>query len=54
MERNDVKAASFTYSLNILRLLLQMKLITEEEFNKITKTSNCIFKSFYFKIINQK
>lgn len=39
MERNDVKAASFTYSLNMLRLLLRMKLITQEEFEKTVKIS---------------
>ena len=32
---NDIRNASFAYSVNLLRLLLGMKLITKEEYEKI-------------------
>jgi len=32
---NDSKNASFAYSLNMLRLLLGMRLITDEEYRRI-------------------
>lgn len=39
MEKNDLNAASFAYSINMLRLLLQMQMITEEEYKKIANIS---------------
>lgn len=35
----DIRNASFVYSVNLLRLLLGMKLITEEEYEKIVTIS---------------
>lgn len=35
----DKKNAAFVYSVNMLRMLLAMKLITEEEYNKIVEIS---------------
>ena len=34
-----VSQSSFCYSVNMLRLLLSMKLITEDEYNKIVSLS---------------
>ena len=34
--RNDIDAASYAYSVNMLRLLLRMELITQEEFDRIS------------------
>ena len=34
---NDKNGASLAYGLNMLRLLLSMKLITEEEYNNIAQ-----------------
>lgn len=36
---NDIRNASFAYSVNLLRLLLGMKLITKEEYEKIVTIS---------------
>lgn len=38
-KRTDINNASFAYSLNLLRMLLDMNLITEDEFEKITRIS---------------
>lgn len=38
-KRTDINNASFAYSLNLLRMLLDMNLITENEFEKITRIS---------------
>ena len=35
----DKKNAAFVYSVNMLRMLLALKLITEEEYNKIVEIS---------------
>ena len=35
MNQQDISNASFAFSLNMLRMLLHMKLITEEEYNRI-------------------
>ena len=37
--KNDTNNASFVYSVNLLRMLLGMELITEEEYNKIAAIS---------------
>ena len=37
--KNDANNASFVYSVNLLRMLLGMELITEEEYNKIAAIS---------------
>ena len=36
---NDKDSASFVYSVSLLRLLLKMQFITEEEFRKIVQIS---------------
>jgi len=36
---NDINDAAFLYSLNMLNILLRMKLITEEEYNRIAAIS---------------
>lgn len=38
-ENNDINNAAFIYSLNMLGMLLKMRIITEEEYNKITNIS---------------
>lgn len=35
MNKKDIKNSSFAYSLNMLRVLHSMKLITEEEYKNI-------------------
>lgn len=37
--KNDSNNASFVYSVNLLRMLLGMELITEDEYNKIAAIS---------------
>ena len=37
--RNDVNTAAFFYSVNMLRLLLKMQLITQEEYERILEIS---------------
>lgn len=37
--RNDVNTAAFCYSVNMLRLLLKMQLITAEEYERILEIS---------------
>lgn len=37
--KNDSSNASFVYSVNLLRMLLGMGLITEDEYNKIVAIS---------------
>lgn len=37
--KNDSNNASFIYSVNLLRMLLCMELITKEEYNKIVAIS---------------
>lgn len=39
----DQHNASFAYSVNLLRLLLGMKLITEEEYEKIVRISTAYY-----------
>ena len=36
---NDINDAAFLYSLNMLNILLKMKLITEEEYDRIAAIS---------------
>ena len=38
-KRTDINNASFAYSLNLLRMLLDMNLITQDEYKKITRIS---------------
>ena len=38
-KRTDINNASFAYSLNLLRMLLDMNLITENEYERITRIS---------------
>ena len=39
VNNKDVNNASFCYSVNMLRLLLEMQLITEDEYEKIVQIS---------------
>ncbi len=39
MNSKDVNNAAFAYSVNMLRLLLSMKLINEEEYQRIVNIS---------------
>ena len=39
MHKDDINNAAFAYSVNLLRMLLKMKLITEEEYEKIAALS---------------
>lgn len=39
MNRTDKKNAAFAYSVNLLKLLLTMKLITEDEYKRIVRIS---------------
>lgn len=38
-KRTDINNASFAYGISLLRILLDMNLITEDEFEKITRIS---------------
>lgn len=38
-KKTDINNASFAYSVSLLRMLLDMNLITEDEFEKITRIS---------------
>ena len=38
-KQTDIKNASFAYSANMLRTLMDMKLITEDEYRKILQIS---------------
>lgn len=38
-KRTDINNASFAYGVNLLRMLLDMNLITEDEYEKITRIS---------------
>lgn len=38
-EKTAIKNSAYCYSVNMLRMLLGMKLITEEEYEKITRIS---------------
>ena len=39
----DQNSASFAYSVNLLRILLDIKLITEEEYEKIARISTAYY-----------
>lgn len=39
----DCKNASFAYSVNLLRMLLAMKLITEKEYKRIVEISTAYY-----------
>ncbi len=39
MRNNDRNNAAFAYSVNLLKMLLGMKLITEEEYDRIVEIS---------------
>ena len=36
-KRTDINNASFAYGVNLLRMLLDMNLITQDEYEKITR-----------------
>lgn len=38
-KRTDINNTSFAYSVNLLKLLLAMQLITEDEYERITQIS---------------
>ena len=38
-KRTDINNTSFAYSVNLLKMLLAMQLITEDEYEKITQIS---------------
>lgn len=38
-KRTDINNASFVYSVSLLRMLLDMNLITEDEYERITQIS---------------
>lgn len=38
-KRTDINNASFAYSVNLLKMLLTMQLITEDEYKKIVRVS---------------
>lgn len=38
-KRTDINNASFSYGVNLLRMLLDMNLITENEYERITRIS---------------
>lgn len=38
-KRTDINNASFAYSVNLLKMLLAMQLITEDEYERITRIS---------------
>ena len=38
-KRTDINNTSFAYSVNILKMLLAMQLITEDEYERITQIS---------------
>ncbi len=40
MNKSDINNSAFAYSLNMLKHLLKMQLITEQEFNKIVAISS--------------
>ncbi|MGN0180537.1 MAG: SHOCT domain-containing protein [Monoglobaceae bacterium] len=39
INKTDTNNASFAYSVNMLRMILKMKLITEDEYRKIVSIS---------------
>ena len=39
MNKKDIGNASFAYSVNLLKMLLAMQLITEDEYEKIAQIS---------------
>lgn len=39
MNKKDIGNSSFAYSVNLLKMLLAMQLITEDEYEKIVKIS---------------
>lgn len=38
-KRTDINTASFAYSVNLLKMILAMQLITEDEYERITQIS---------------
>lgn len=38
-KRTDINNTSFAYSINLLKMLLAMQLITEDEYERITQIS---------------
>ena len=38
-KRTDINNASFAYGISLLRMLLDMNMITQEEYKKITRIS---------------
>lgn len=39
VKRTDINNTSFAYSVNLLKMLLAMQLITEDEYERITQIS---------------
>lgn len=39
MNKKDINNSSYAYSVSLLKILLAMQLITEDEYEKITKIS---------------
>lgn len=39
MNKKDIGNSSFAYSVNLLKMLLAMQLITEDEYERITRIS---------------
>ena len=39
VKRTDINNTSFAYSVNLLKMLLAMQLITEDEYERITRIS---------------
>ena len=44
-KRTDINNASFAYGISLLRMLLDMNLITEDEYERITRISAEYYKS---------
>lgn len=44
----DINNASFVYSMNMLRMLLSMKLITQEEYDSIAAISKAHYESVIY------
>ena len=43
MNKKDIGNSSFAYSVNLLKMLLAMQLITEDEYEKIAQISAVVF-----------
>lgn len=52
--KNDSNNASFVYSVNLLRMLLGMELITEDEYNRIVAISEEHYGAKIYCVCSQK